>query len=175
MVSENEKKFWGCPKLMENLLPFLDTHSTICLAKVNTLSKIPNKLSLVPNTRSQISKTLMNTKNTISKEYHIQYFLANYFTICLAQAYKPALDLVLVPTVWHKLITRVCNWKRGTRASNSEKEFQQMRIQVTYILLFCKYDGNILQQHVSSRAPLSRNLQESLVLSQLILIRRDYK
>ena len=58
MVSETEKKFWGCPKLMEKLLPFLDTYSIICLAKVNTLSKILNTLSQVPNSRSQISKIL---------------------------------------------------------------------------------------------------------------------
>ena len=35
MASEAAKKFWGCPELMENLLPFLDTYSIICLAKVH--------------------------------------------------------------------------------------------------------------------------------------------
>ena len=40
MVSEAEKKFWGTPKLMENLLPFLDTYSITCLAQVNTSLQI---------------------------------------------------------------------------------------------------------------------------------------
>ena len=35
MESEAAKKFWGCPELMENLLPFLDTYSIICLAKAH--------------------------------------------------------------------------------------------------------------------------------------------
>ena len=35
MASEAAKKFWGCPELMENLLPFLDTYSIICLAKAH--------------------------------------------------------------------------------------------------------------------------------------------
>ena len=35
MVSEAEKKFWGCPELVESLLPFLDTYSAICLARAH--------------------------------------------------------------------------------------------------------------------------------------------
>ena len=87
MPSEAEKKFWGCPELVENLFPFLDT-------------------------------------NSIS---------------CLTQAHKPVLDIVLGKTVWNKLIKQVC---RGIRERNSrhrdhsdeEKNFTQMRMQVTYIL-----------------------------------------
>ena len=37
MASDAAKKFWGCPELMENLLPFLDTFSIICLAKAHKI------------------------------------------------------------------------------------------------------------------------------------------
>ena len=53
MLSEAEKKFWGCPKLIENLLPFLDTYSIICLAQVDAPSQIPC--------------TILNTKFAIPK------------------------------------------------------------------------------------------------------------
>ena len=35
MSSETEKMFWGCPELLENLLPFLDPYSIICLAQAH--------------------------------------------------------------------------------------------------------------------------------------------
>ena len=35
MMSEAEKRFWGCPELVESLLPFLDSYSTICLAQAH--------------------------------------------------------------------------------------------------------------------------------------------
>ena len=57
MLSEAEKKFWGCPELVERLLPFLDTYSTVCLV----------------------------------------------------QAHKPVLDIVLGKTVWKKLVKQVCH------------------------------------------------------------------
>ena len=34
MTREAEKKFWKCPELVEKVLPFLDRHSTLQLAKV---------------------------------------------------------------------------------------------------------------------------------------------
>ena len=100
MLSEAEKKFWGTPKLMENLLPFLDTYSITCLVQVNTSLQI------------------------------LDYNL----TISLAQAYKAALGVILDKAVWNNLIKRVCNWKRTLKPPNQEKEFQQMRIQVTCIV-----------------------------------------
>ena len=57
MLSEAEIKFWGCPELVESLLPFLDTFSTICLA----------------------------------------------------QAHRFVLDIVLGKTVWRKLVKQVCH------------------------------------------------------------------
>ena len=36
MVGEAEKKFWGCPELVENLIPFMDFYSIFCLTQVNT-------------------------------------------------------------------------------------------------------------------------------------------
>ena len=71
MQSEAEKKFWGCPKLMENLLPFLDTYSIICLARVNTLLQIPYPIL---NTN-----TITNTKFTIPK-YQLHY-IQNQFLL----------------------------------------------------------------------------------------------
>ena len=35
MLSEAERKFWSCPELLENLLPFLDPYSITCLAKAH--------------------------------------------------------------------------------------------------------------------------------------------
>ena len=35
MLGEAEKKFWGCPELVDSLIPFLDTYSTICLARAH--------------------------------------------------------------------------------------------------------------------------------------------
>ena len=35
MSRENEKKFWGCPELVEMVLPFLDSYSTLELAKAS--------------------------------------------------------------------------------------------------------------------------------------------
>ena len=35
MLSEAEKKVWGCPELLESLLLFLDPDSLICLAKAH--------------------------------------------------------------------------------------------------------------------------------------------
>ena len=57
MLGEAQKKFWGCPELVDSLIPFLDTYSTICLA----------------------------------------------------QAHKPVLDIILGKTAWNKLIKRVCH------------------------------------------------------------------
>ena len=35
MISEAEKRFWECPELVENLLPFLDTLSLVRLVKAH--------------------------------------------------------------------------------------------------------------------------------------------
>ena len=64
MPSESEKKLWGCPKLIENLLPFLDTYSIICLAKVNSLSQIPNTPSQIPSTPYPILISKINSCHT---------------------------------------------------------------------------------------------------------------
>ena len=88
MASEAEKKFWQCPELVENLLPFLDTYSIICLAK----------------------------------------------------AHKQTQDIVLGKTVWNKLNKQVCRANRRMYSSyypddfDLEKEFTQMKIQVTCCL-----------------------------------------
>ena len=34
MTREAEKKFWKCPELVEKVLPFLDSYSTLQLVKV---------------------------------------------------------------------------------------------------------------------------------------------
>ena len=34
-MSEAEKRFWGCPELVENLLPFLDTLSLVRLIQAH--------------------------------------------------------------------------------------------------------------------------------------------
>ena len=125
MLSEAEKKFWGCPKLIENLLPFLDTYSIICLAQVDAPPQIPC--------------TILNTKFAIPKLF--PYLDSN--SISTAQAYKPALGAILDKSVWSKLIKRVCNWRRTLKSSNQEKDFQQMRIQVTYILN-CRFVERVL-------------------------------
>ena len=39
MSHEAEKKFWWCPELTEMVLPFLDSYSTIQLAKVYSHGK----------------------------------------------------------------------------------------------------------------------------------------
>ena len=88
MASEAEKKFWQCPELVENVLPFLDTYSIICLAK----------------------------------------------------AHKQTQDIILGKTVWNKLIKQVCRANRRMYSSyypddfDLEKEFTQMKIQVTCCL-----------------------------------------
>ena len=88
MSSETEKKLWQCPELLENLLPFLDTYSIICLAK----------------------------------------------------AHKTTQDIVLGKTVWNMLIRQVCRANKRMYSSyhpddfDLEKEFTQMKIQVTCIL-----------------------------------------
>ena len=88
MSNETENKFWQCPELVENLLPFLDTYSIICLAK----------------------------------------------------AHKTTQDIVLGKTVWNMLIRQVCRANKRMYSSyhpddfDLEKEFTQMKIQVTCIL-----------------------------------------
>ena len=39
MPSEAEKKFWKCPELVDSVLPFLDSYSTLQLAKVCPMRK----------------------------------------------------------------------------------------------------------------------------------------
>ena len=136
MPSEAEKEFWGSPKLIENLLLFLDTYSINCLAQVNTPSQISHASSYNPKYQIHNPKH-QNHRTQIPSEPHPKPILAflpflnsNSIT-CLAQAHKPALDVILDKSVWRKLIKRVCNWKRTLKPSNQEKEFQQMRIQVT--------------------------------------------
>ena len=47
MISEAEKKFWGCPELVDNLIPFMDVYSILRLTQVDTLSQIPNTPSQI--------------------------------------------------------------------------------------------------------------------------------
>ena len=39
MPGEAERKFWKCPELVEKVLPFLDSYSTLQLAKVGLFIK----------------------------------------------------------------------------------------------------------------------------------------
>ena len=39
MPCEAEKKFWKCPELVDSVLPFLDSYSTLQLAKVSPMRK----------------------------------------------------------------------------------------------------------------------------------------
>ena len=39
MPSEAQKKFWKCPELVDSVLPFLDSYSTLQLAKVCPMRK----------------------------------------------------------------------------------------------------------------------------------------
>ena len=104
MVGEAEKKFWGCPELVENLIPFMDFYSIFCLTQVNTLSQIQNTPSQILSTPSQIPNTPYPILIHVSLP-----FLDFYSIICLTQAHKPVLDIVLGKTVWTKLIKQVCH------------------------------------------------------------------
>ena len=57
MPSEAEKKFWGCPELVENLIPFMDFYAIVCLTQVDTLSQIPITSSQIPSIPAKIPST----------------------------------------------------------------------------------------------------------------------
>ena len=48
MPSEAEKKFWKCPELVDSVLPFLDSYSTLQLAKVCPMRK-KNTVPMISN------------------------------------------------------------------------------------------------------------------------------
>ena len=102
MVGEAEKKFWGCPELVENLVENLDNYSLFKLTQVDTPSQIPK------STPSQIPRTPSQMPNT---PYPI--LIPVYSIIFLIQAHKPVLDIVLGRTVWSKLVKKVCEGIRN--------------------------------------------------------------
>ena len=101
--------------------------------------------------RCTIANTMYHPKYQIRHPKYQEHPIQNRFlfpfldsnSISTAQAYKPALGAILDKSVWSKLIKRVCNWRRTLKSSNQEKDFQQMRIQVTYILN-CRFVERVL-------------------------------
>ena len=118
MVGEAEKKFWGCPELVDNLIPFMDFYSLFKLTQVDIPSQIPK------STPSQIPRTPSQLPNT---PYPI--LIPVYSIIFLIQAHKPVLDIVLGRTVWSKLVKKVCEGIRNLHqepASGTDRDrFEQ--------------------------------------------------
>ena len=46
MARAAEKQFWGCPELVEGLLPFMDTLSVRRLVQVSNILALPYRLLL---------------------------------------------------------------------------------------------------------------------------------
>ena len=44
MSHEAERRFWQCPELVEKVLPFLDSYSTLQLAKASRIKCYPKKI-----------------------------------------------------------------------------------------------------------------------------------
>ena len=128
MVGEAEKKFWGCPELVDHLIPFMDNYSLFKLTQVDTPSQIPK------STPSQIPRTPSQMPNT---PYPI--LTPVYSIICLIQAHKPVLDIVLGRTVWSKLVIRNLHQEptSGTDRDRFErgKEAAGKARQLTYIYI----------------------------------------
>ena len=137
MVGEAEKKFWGCPELVENLVENLTIYSLHKLTQVDTPSQIPK------STPSQIPRTPSQMPNT---PYPI--LIPVYSIICLIQAHKPVLDIVLGRTVWTKLIKQVCQGIRKVENVETFERGKQLGFQIggkarqvtyIYIYILCEY------------------------------------
>ena len=131
MVGEAEKKFWGCPELVDHLIPFMDNYSLFKLTQVDTPSQIPK------STPSQIPRTPSQLPNT---PYPI--LIPVYSIIFLIQAHKPVLDIVLGRTVWSKLIKKVIrNLHQEPTSGTHRDRFERAKKvggkvrQVTYIYI----------------------------------------
>ena len=115
MLSKAEKEFWGCPKLIEILLPFLDTYSIICLAQVNT--------------PSQISHTTPNTKYTIPK-FKVQP-IQNQFLLSFPSWTPTPSSALPRPTSlpWVSSWTNLCGagWSRGCATGRGPSNPQTKR------------------------------------------------
>ena len=60
MPSEAQKKFWKCPELVDSVLPFLDSYSTLQLAKVCPMRKkntVPMIFDVLNSNQSKGSHT----------------------------------------------------------------------------------------------------------------------
>ena len=85
--SDAEKKFWGCPELVEHLLSFLDLRSTLHLAKEYQLSR--KTLEDKHNWKKLVDQKILFRKNEITLE------TVNYMAEILQLMKTPRMPLLL--------------------------------------------------------------------------------
>ena len=150
MARAAEKQFWGCPELVEGLLPFMDTLSVRRLVQVsNILALVMLIMVIFMEPLTEAWPSLLQSWQSCNIHYHqndhimamvrINIFMVVFiFTLVIIfltmQAYPPILNIVLGKIMWNKLTRRVCYDNRTSYYKiHEEIELEDMRIQVGYI------------------------------------------